>query len=195
MIGTITGTPLDNGKDTLIITTTGGVGYAVVVSEKTKRSSLQKDSVTLFTHTLVRNDAIVLYGFLDQKEYAAFLLLISVPSIGPKKGVQILDNMEVDDLLHAIYKKDIDRMVESGIAKKQAEKIMLDLHTKVSPNALEDVGSQYADVLAAVIALGYDAKTAREAIKHIKEDSGDTSEQIQEVLRVINRNKVQKRGI
>ena len=86
MIGTLTGTVRDAGKDAVVVETGGGVGYAVTVSAATKNSILSQKSCTLHTHTAVRKDTIALFGFLEQEEYSAFLLLISVSGVGPKKA-------------------------------------------------------------------------------------------------------------
>ena len=108
------------------------------------------------THTAVRKDTIDLFGFLDQEEFSAFLLLLSVSGVGPKKALAVLDAMPVSTLLSAIQREDVDTLVSFGVGKKQAQRMVLDLQKKIELDGAESGIS--GDVVFALVALGYDKK-------------------------------------
>ena len=190
MIGALTGTVRDAGKDVVVVETGGGVGYAVTVSAVTKHSILSQKSCTLYTHTAVRNDTIDLFGFLEQEEYSAFLLLISVSGVGPKKALAVLDAMPVQTLLSAIQKEDVATLVSFGVGKKQAQRMVLDLQKKIEV----DVGDAAlsSDLVATLVALGYEKKEIAEVLKDVSLQSETTEEQVQEFLKFVREAKVRK---
>lgn len=188
MIGTLTGKVCDAGKDVVVIETGGGVGYAVTVSMVTKNNILSQDICTLYTHTSVRNDTIDLFGFLEREEYSAFLLLISVSGVGPKKALAVLDAVPMSTLLSAIQKEDVDTLVSFGVGKKQAQRMVLDLQKKIE---IEDGGlSLSGDVVVALVALGYDKKEIAEALKGVELKGATVAEQVQESLKYMRNVKV-----
>lgn len=183
MIGALTGTVRDAGKDMVVVETGGGVGYAVVVSAATKNSILSKTSCALHTHTVVRKDTIDLFGFLEQEEYSAFLLLLSVSGVGPKKALAVLDAMPVQTLLSAIQREDVATLVSFGVGKKQAQRMVLDLQKKIE---IGSVGSEVsADLVATLVALGYEKREISEVLKDIVLQGHTVEEQVQEFLRHI----------
>ena len=190
MIGTLTGTVRDAGKDAVVLETGGGVGYAVTVSAATKNSILSQKSCTLYTHTAVRNDTIDLFGFLEQEEYSAFLLLISVSGVGPKKALSVLDAVPVQTLLSAIQKEDVAVLVSFGIGKKQAQRMVLDLQKKIEIEG-EDSGLS-GDLVATLVALGYEKKEIAEVLKDVALQGNTTEEQVQEFLKLVRKAKVRK---
>lgn len=188
MIGTLTGKASDAGKDVVVIETGGGVGYAVTVSVATKNKILSQDVCTLHTHTAVRKDTIDLFGFLEQEEYSAFLLLIFVSGVGPKKALAILDAMPVSTLLSAIQREDVDILISFGVGKKQAQRMVLDLQKKIE---VEDDGSGLpGDVVAALVALGYDKKEVADALKGVVLKGKTIADQVQESLKFMRTAKI-----
>ena len=188
MIGTITGKVCDAGKDAVVVQTDGGVGYAVTVSAATKHRILSQDICTLHTHMVVRSDTIDLFGFIEQEEYSAFLLLISVSGVGPKKALIVLDTMPVSTLLSAIQKEDVDTLVSFGVGKKQAQRMVLDLQKKI-----EIAGSESGlsgDVVVALVALGYDKKEIAEALKGVDLEGVTIAEQVQDSLKYMHNARV-----
>ena len=183
MIGLLSGEVRDVGRDGVVVLTGGGVGYTVTVSSATKHSILSKGSCTLYTHTVVRSDTIDLFGFLDCEAYSAFLLLISVSGIGPKKALVVLDSVPVQTLLSSIQKEDVDTLVSFGVGKKQAQKMIFELHKKI--DVVEEVSSVSGDVLAALIALGYEKKYLLEVFQSVSLGGETVAEQIQESLKII----------
>ena len=183
MIGTLTGKAKDAGKGMIIVETDGGVGYAVGVSAATKNTVLKKGTCTLHTHTVIRKDTIELFGFPERKEYSAFLLLITVSGIGPKKALTILEAMPIPTLLQTIKNEDTDTLISFGIGKKQAQRIILELQRKIE-TADGETGMS-GDIIAALIALGYDKKEIVETLKHAPPKTETIEEQIQETLKAM----------
>ena len=188
MIGTLTGTVRDAGKDMVVLETGGGVGYAVVVSDATKNNILSQTSCTLYTHTAVRNDTIDLFGFLEQEEYSAFLLLLSVSGVGPKKALAVLDAMPVQTLLSAIQKEDVTTLISFGIGKKQAQRMVLDLQKKIEVDLVDSGVS--GDLIATLVALGYEKKEISEVLQGVVLHGGTVEEQVQEFLKLVREAKV-----
>lgn len=191
MIGALTGTVRDAGKDAVVVETGGGVGYTVVVSVATKNSILSKKaSCTLYTHTAVRKDTIDLFGFLEQEEYSAFLLLLSVSGVGPKKALAVLDAMPVQTLLSAIQKEDVATLVSFGVGKKQAQRMVLDLQKKIEIDSADSKVS--GDLIATLVALGYEKREISEVLKDVVLQSNTVEEQVQEFLKLVREAKVRR---
>ena len=182
MIGTVTGKAKDTGKGLVNMETQGGVGYSINVAGMTKENILQKDVCTLFTHTVIRKDTIELFGFLKQEEYSSFLLLITVSGIGPKKALTILETIPTETLLLAIKKGDQETLESFSINKKQAQRIILDLQRKITISEDTNIAN---DVVAALIALGYDKREIMEAVRDTAAHDKTIEEQIQEALKTL----------
>ena len=190
MIGALTGTVRDAGKDMVVVETGGGVGYAVTVSAATKNSILARESCTLHTHTAVRKDTIDLFGFLEREEYSAFLLLISVSGVGPKKAFAVLDAMPVQTLLLAIQKEDVATLVSFGVGKKQAQRMVLDLQKKIEVDGGDFNLS--GDLIATLVALGYEKKEIAEVLREVSLQGETVEEQVQEFLKLVREAKLRK---
>ena len=159
-----------------------GVGYEVFLSS----TSLEKlpqlgEDVFLHTFTYVREDTLTLFGFADTDEKEMFLLLINVSGIGPKLGLSILSGIKPVDLARAIATKDVTRLTGlSGVGKKTAERLCLDLKDKVGLIAGGDEelpdfaagsqveGSKEKDVISALMNLGYHQSRAYIALSEVK---------------------------
>src|SRR3989338_4629444 len=166
MIGSIRGKIIQR-TDKYAIVETNGVGYKISVSPETL--SKAKDGETFFfIHTHVREDAIDLYGFLDREELEFFEMLINVSGIGPKGALTILGIATLPTLKKAIGTGDIAYLTKiSGIGKKTAEKIVIELRDKITE---EQTGSSLQgelDALEALRSLGYSQTEAREALKKV----------------------------
>ena len=187
MIGQIIGSLAHKG-DRFVIINAGGVGYKIFVTADTLRELAQSDfEVSLWTHLAVKEDALDLYGFLEQPELDFFEMLITVSGIGPRSALAILSLAGPETLRKAIVSNNTDYLTKvSGIGRKSAEKIVLELKDKLGkmgeflPSAEMD---QEADVLNALQALGYSLREAREAAKKIPADTTDTSEKIKLALK------------
>src|SRR5689334_3135332 len=132
MIGHLTGTVFEKELGAVILDV-GGVGYRVHVSNATFAALPAEtgSSVSLYTYMAVRETSMELYGFADKEELALFELLINVSGIGPKSGLAILSLANAATLTTAIAKNDVSYLTKvSGIGKKTAEKIILELKDK-----------------------------------------------------------------
>ncbi|MEK7128644.1 MAG: Holliday junction branch migration protein RuvA [Patescibacteria group bacterium] len=194
MIGSIKGKIILKTEKFLIVEA-GGIGYKVSVSQDTisrlapRKSSGQNDTVVSFwIHTHVREDALDLYGFLDRAELEFFEMLINISGIGPKGALAILGVASLQTLRKAIGTGDISYLTKiSGIGKKTAEKIVIELRDKMEKAAGEtDGGSMQGelDALEALRSLGYSQNESREALKKVDADL-DTNKKIKEALKIL----------
>ncbi len=169
MIGYLTG-KLISVKPTSLTLDVNGVGYVVSISINTFEKLNGKDSASLFIHTHVREDSISLYGFAVEAEKEMFELLISISGIGPKMGLGILSGISVEELKHAIAKSDVSRIIAvPGVGRKTAERLMLELKSKVESISVEGEAAGSFDTkneaVAALITLGYNSKVAEKAVR------------------------------
>lgn len=189
MIGQLRGRIEHTGKDSVLLDV-GGVGYRVRVSTSTLQKATVGGELTLKTYLAVREDALDLYGFETLDEVAFFELLIGVSGIGPKSGLAIMNLGEVAMLRAAVGQGDIAYLTRvSGVGKKNAEKIVLELRDKLggslehgAPLLQED-----ADVIAGLESLGYGRHEAREALKHVSTSTEGTSERLREALKLLGK--------
>jgi len=186
MIAALTGKVLHKGLDRVVIDVSG-VGYEVFVTTDTlARLSEGSEDVFLRIYTQVREDAIVLYGFIEAEEKEMFLYLTSVSGVGPKLGLAALSGMRVDALCRAIAAGDIKLLTSlQGVGKKTAERICVELKDKVGDLAVGEfapvsggdaapaTSSAVADVLSALGNLGYSDPVCRKALTSVKQRRGD----------------------
>ena len=181
MIAMLTGQLVSKGTDQVIIEVAGGIGYRVLIPLSTFYSLPDEGTVKLHIHTHVREDALLLYGFLTVDERALFILLLSVAGVGPKLALNILSHASPRDLRQAIAGSDVKRLATlPGIGKKSAERLVLELKEKInkldlSGDALDrgqnlviaPAPDQSEDALSALLNLGYKEAQARKALAAI----------------------------
>lgn len=176
MIALIRGTLVYRSIDHVIVDV-GGVGYRLSIPLSTFYSLPETGEVSLFTHTHVREDALLLYGFLTLEEKDLFVILIGISGVGPKLAVNILSHIPAGDLKRAIAAGDIQRLTGlPGIGKKTAERLVLELKDKIGPidglpeatDAMTGVGTSASDlindVISALVNLGYKENLARKVL-------------------------------
>jgi holliday junction DNA helicase RuvA len=190
MIGKLTGT-LSEKNPPEVIVDCGGVGYEVQVPMSTFYNLPGLgERVTLLTHFVVREDAQILYGFGAQQERSTFRQLIKISGIGPKMALGVLSGMSVAELSQAVTLQDANRLTKiPGIGKKTAERLMLELKGKLGadlgiPTSLAN--DDQADILQALIALGYSDRDAALALKALPQDVG-VSEGIKLALKALGK--------
>lgn len=169
-----------------VIVMVGGVGYKVSVSPYTLGKLAGEDEVLLHIYTQVREDILALYGFLDEEELAMFELLISVSGIGPKVGLSILSIANVNTIKTAIVNKDPSILTRvSGVGKKTAERVIVELQNKVDAVGLEDQAGALVgqEALEALTALGYSVTEAREALKLVPVEVAEVGARVRQALR------------
>ncbi len=160
MIGYITGAILHastSGKDITILTS-GGVGYRVLVAQSEAYSP--GDAISLYITTVVREDALDLFGFSTSDERELFEILTSVSGVGPRTALGILSTTTPSTLGTAIADKDIQFLTTlSGIGKKTAEKICIDLSEKIKKLSFETTRKTLeSELVGALISMGYQSR-------------------------------------
>ena len=193
MIGRLSGILLEKNPPQVLLDV-GGVGYEVDVPMSTFYN-LPKigEKVALFTQLIVREDAHLLYGFGTESERATFKQLLKVSGVGPKVCLAVLSGMSVNDLAEAVATQESGRLVKvPGIGKKTAERLLLELKDKLKVDVRISVGgdeakpSSAADILNALISLGYNDKEALYAIKQLPKDI-TVSEGIRHALKSLSK--------
>jgi holliday junction DNA helicase RuvA len=179
-------------KPTFLMLDVHGVGYKVHCTHHTLESVALGDECALFTHLSVREDALDLFGFFSYEELELFGMLISISGIGPRSALGILGLERIEKLVSAIAHGDVGYLTSvSGVGKKSAEKIVLELKEKVVLLNIEDVNTaarhEDEDVLEALKALGYRSDEARDALRLIPSDIESQSDRIREALRLLAR--------
>ena len=191
MIGSIRGKIILKTERYLIVEA-GGVGYKINVSPDVlsrvahSTGSGQKNTEVFFwIHTHVREDIFDLYGFLDRQELEFFEMLINISGIGPKGALSILGIASLETLKKAISTGDTAYLTKiSGIGKKTAEKIVLELRDKLEEFKSEGGLQEELDALEALKSLGYSQNQAREALKKIPAET-NTNEKVKRALKIL----------
>lgn len=166
----------------------GGIGFKIYATSETKEVSQKGADISLFTHLAVREDALDLYGFLTEEELNFFEMLISISGIGPKTALNVLNVSSVLALKRAIGANDISHLTKvSGIGKKVAEKIVLELKDKVSADTSDISLRDEVDAIEALKSLGYSQKDAREALKQVEKSFTKTGDRIKEALKILGK--------
>ena len=186
MIAHLKGLLLEKSADRLVVEI-NDIGYEVLIPFSTYYELGEVgDTVSLRIYTHVREDVLSLYGFLSRKEKKLFTQLIQVSGIGPKLGITILSGLPVDEFTQALMDQDVVKLYGiPGVGKKTAERLVLEMKDKVLDwfPELEDSpvssgsGSVQADVVSALVNLGYARNTAERAVAKAREDGSiDTFE-------------------
>jgi holliday junction DNA helicase RuvA len=172
MIGSLRGKLIEKRPNQVLVDV-GGVGYHVQIPLSTFAvlGPLHAET-TLLIYTHVREDQLALYGFLTAREKQCFELLISASGVGPSLALKILSGMGIEDLVPAIRKGDVARLVLiPGVGKKTAERIVVELRDKLAVVEVRDTGKPTApsqlesDVGSALVNLGYDARSVERAME------------------------------
>src|SRR3954452_13345327 len=191
MIGRLTGTLAEKNPPQVLVDC-HGVGYEVDVPMSTFYNLPGLgEKVTLLTHFVVREDAQILFGFGTPSEREAFRQLIRISGVGPRTALSVLSGMSVGDIAQAVTAQDASRLVKvPGIGKKTAERLLLELKGKVGadlgPVGAAAVNDSQADILQALVALGYSDKEANAALKSLPKDAS-VSDGIKQALKALAR--------
>lgn len=163
-----------------------GVGYELQASMTTIYAlpALQ-NQMLLYTHMVVREDAQLLYGFIDENERALFRQLIKVSGVGPKLALAILSGMSADNIMQCIAARDPARLVKiPGVGKKIAERLIIEMQDKM---LLPSVDLAQSDAVSALVALGYKQQDAHVAISKVARESTDSETMIRAALQTLAR--------
>ena len=170
-----------------------GVGYEIYCSGGAFRKLVIGEVAELHTYLQVKEDGVTLFGFANPKEKELFLKVTSVSGVGPKLGISILTSLSADELTQAIFAADVKRLsAAKGLGKKTAEKIVLELHGKISAAEVMSASGDTlgtADVpvslskedeeaVAALMGLGFTKNESTQAVKRARDNGAKTVEEV-----------------
>jgi Holliday junction DNA helicase RuvA len=190
MIGFIEG-KIEYSTDKYVLVDVSGIGYKIYISINTFKNLPEAgNKVKLFTRLYVREDIMDLYGFLNQEDLEFFELLISISGIGPKGALNILNVASVKTLKKAIANEESSILTKvSGIGKKTAEKIILELKNKVGGEFIDDKFGADSEAIDALVSLGYRLQEAREALKKIPETTKEVGDKVRHALKILDKSR------
>lgn len=189
MIGYIKGKVLshDNG---VVLIENNGIGYEITCSASVYSALVSAGQGEAYTYMAVREDGVSLYGFLNREEKNMFLKLISVSGVGPKMGITVLSNMDLNSLALAIAMQDVKTLSKvKGLGKKTAERIILELREKITEvdTATGEIITEKPDVafekenedaIIALMGLGFTKAECVRAVKDAKANGAESIEQL-----------------
>lgn len=194
MISAVEGTIEFRTERYLVLKTVSGISYRVFVGPETLRKIPEKGQLfKLWTHFYQREDTAELYGFLHPAELEFFELLIHISGIGPRSGLGIMGVAPLDTLKKAIAAGDTSYLTKvSGIGRKTAEKVILELREKMAGRGVSSVSAPElkaeTDALAALVSLGYSTAEARDALAHLPENISGASARVRAALKHLGTN-------
>lgn len=192
MISLIHGKIISHHGEEVAILTSGGVGYRIKVSPAALARCLVGSDIQLDTYLVVREDALELFGFASIAEKELFKNLLTVSGVGPKTALHLLSLGSVEETIVAIGRGDVEYLTKvSGIGQKTAERIVVDLKSKVA-KGLKDSGIELpladdavGDVIDGLVTLGYSVLQARDAVKNLDPKGKSSEVLLREALRSI----------
>lgn len=190
MIAGLIGTIHRVEEDAVLVNVNGVIYRVYTTATVLARAHALEREQELFTHQVVREDANLLYGFLTPADAQWFDVLIGVNSIGPRMALAILSRFSADELVTIIAGEQVDLLTTvSGVGKKTASRIILDLRGKLPENLdarVSIVGASNRDAEEALLALGYNLSEARGALSKLDlEPSSTVEDQIVAALRTL----------
>ena len=200
MIGCLIGEVLALEAPTVLLNV-NGVGYEIDTPLTTFCQLKKGQNITLWTHLAVREDAQLLYGFLDAQEKTIFRTLLKVNGVGPKMALGILSTLSVELLIHTVEHEDINTLIKvPGVGKKTAERLMIELRDRFKAMSNEVSSSNstvtqiqftgnsaVAEAEAALQSLGYKPAEAQKLINAVKADFTEASDIIRAALKSMNK--------
>ena len=200
MIGCLIGEVFALEAPTVLLNV-NGVGYEMDTPLSTFCQLQKGQKVTLWTHLTVREDAQLLYGFLDAQEKTIFRTLLKVNGVGPKMALGILSTLSIDLLIHTVENEDINTLIKvPGVGRKTAERLMIELRdrfktlasgsTAVNSTTTQiqfNSNSPVAEAEAALQSLGYKPAEAQKLINAVKADFTEASDIIRAALKSLNK--------
>jgi Holliday junction DNA helicase RuvA len=196
MIGMLRGKVWEIQAERLVLDVLG-VGYLLTVPYGLLAKSSPGQELVVYTHVVMREDDLSLYGFSSLEEKQLFLEMLSVSGIGPKAAISILSTFGAVQIESAIASEDLNLLIKvPGIGKKTAQRLILELKEKFKGHFSLPTGGEsfsgsslltHSEALQALLALGFGLEEARQALGQVLKDSGDltTEEQVKKALRVL----------
>lgn len=190
MIGSLRGTVLDRAIGGEVLVEVGGVGYRVSVPSGSVAALELGGPVFLFTHLVVREDAMSLYGFPDREQRDTFEALMGATGVGPKLALAILSAHSPSALRRAVIEGDLDALtLVPGVGKRTAQRLMIELSAKLGaaapdPALVESGPSGRAEMRAALEGLGYGTDEVRYVLDTLPDD-GPVEMLLKEALKLL----------
>ena len=191
MIAQLNGKLIEKNPTDLIVDC-GGVGYELKISLNTFSAIGSKESITIFTKLIVREDAQILYGFADKVEREMFNHLVSVSGIGPNTAMIMLSSLVPGEIASAITNEDVKTIQGvKGIGAKTAQRVIIDLKDKMlkmsfsSENLFNANNTNQFDALTALASLGFDKKAAEKAVDKVSTGEESVEQLIKEALKIL----------
>jgi len=175
MIASLRGQVIQIGEDNLVVEV-GGIGYLVYVTNYLVQSHRRGEALSLFTHLVVREDSLTLFGFQEQEEVSLFKELIKVNGVGPRLALETLSTHNPDVIKRAVLNKQEEIFSQvSGIGKKTAQKILLSLEDRIGFTDEMAISPETAGINAevqqALVTLGYSVLEAQAALQTLPVDA------------------------
>ena len=196
MIGMLRGKVWEIQSERLVLDVQG-VGYLLTVPYGLLAKSCPGQELVVYTHVVMREDDISLYGFSSLEEKQLFLEMLSVSGIGPKAAISLLSTFGAVQIESAIVSENLNLLTKvPGIGKKTAQRLILELKEKFKGHvSLPSAGESFSvpsplthsEALETLLALGFSLEEARQALKHVLKDSEDltTEDQVKKALRLL----------
>ncbi|MDD2680663.1 MAG: Holliday junction branch migration protein RuvA [Patescibacteria group bacterium] len=194
MLAYLSGKVIAKNNNYLILKV-NNVGYQIFVGESLLSSMNKGEERELYLSHQVREDASDLYGFKNLEDLALFELLLSVSGVGPKSALGVLSIASADDIREAVIRNDASLLMKvSGIGKKTAERVVLELKNKItkiiggsSLNGESSLSAGFGDELDALMSLGYSLPDARLALEGLGVDLKDSGERVKAALKKLSK--------
>lgn len=197
MIAWLQGKIIDNHQPGKLVIDVQGVGYDVETSLQSFFEVATADSVGLHIHTVVREDAFLLYGFLHKQERALFRALIKVNGIGPKSAMAILSSITPADFVHCIQSDNADLLTKiPGVGKKTAQRLLVEMRDSLKDFAVSEgiksadnislaTAKAHEEAVSALVALGYKLQEATRVIRKLDDGEKSCEQLIRQALQVL----------
>lgn len=195
MIASIKGN-IQNKKENFLILENQGIGYKVFVTENMLKTYAVSEQISLYIYHHFTESQQSLYGFATLDEQEFFELLLSISGIGPKVALGVLNAANIMEIREAVISNNPEILTKiSGIGKKTAERIVLELKNKITVGDIRPIGTKSMDighasnldVYEALIQLGYNSIEARAALKMIPDNIKDPEKKLKEALKNLGR--------
>lgn len=179
--------------ENFVVLENGGFGFKVLVSRETLGKLSKEDEIKLFCFLYNREDSFELYGFLKEEELKFFEMLNTVSGVGPKTALGVLDVDRVENIMAAVLEKRVELLTRtSGIGKKTAERIILELHSKIilpRAKALTETMDVNLETEEALVGLGYPRYRVKRVLSEISPDVKNIEERLRAALKILGTNK------
>lgn len=187
MLAYIQGTIITKRSDSVIIILASGLGYKVFVTAESLVNLMIGDEARFFLYHQVKEDGQALFGFADLETLDFFEMLLTVSGIGPKSALNILSSTDTDSLGQAISLGEPELLTKvSGIGKKMAEKIVVELKSKLKNFSFGgSLSAASSDEIDALVGLGYSLASARQALDQVNKEVIGSGDRVREALKLL----------